>query len=131
MRMSIPRALPRLALAAALGLLAAGCAGTVDAGPALAAGAASVEAAQAAGPEGIANRQLGAARAKLERAELLQRGGNGVDALRLAEQADLDAQLARATAGTERSQRSADAAQAALDALRAQLAPRPADAPAR
>lgn len=119
------------ALAAALALLAAGCAGTVDPGHALAAGAASVEAAQAAGPEGIATRQLGAARAKLERAELLQRGGNGADARRLAEQADLDAQLARATAGAERSQRNADAAQAELEALRAQHTPRAADVPAR
>lgn len=109
------------AAGAAVAALGAGCASGPDPAPALAAGAASLEAARAAGAADYAAAPLDAARAKLERARLLARSGRSGDneqALRLAQQADLDAQLARALAGAERSQRAVGEVDASLRTLR-------------
>lgn len=130
--MAVPRRFLAPAAGTALALLA-GCAGQrVDPAPALAAGAASVEAAWAAGAPEFARWQLAIARAKLDRAQLLAQGGDNVQALRLAEQAGLDAQLARASAGAQRSRDAAAQAEAALQATREQIdATPPATAPVR
>ena len=123
------RTLNRWAVAgAAMAALAAGCASRPDPAPALAAGAASVEAARAAGAADYAAAPLDAARAKLERAKLLAQRGDTEQALRLAQQADLDAQLARALAGAERSQRAVGEVDAALRTLRRETE-RPAPPP--
>jgi hypothetical protein len=101
--------------------LAAACSSTPPAEPALAAGAASLEAARSAGAPEYAAPQLDAARTKLDRARALAQAGNRRDAIRMAEQADVDAQLARATAGSERSRRAVAEVEASLRSLRDEL----------
>lgn len=128
-------ALRRFLAAAAIAALALlpGCASQhVDPAPALAAGAASVEAAWAAGAPEFAPGPLATARAKLQRAQLRAQGGDNAEALRLAEQAGLDAQLARASAEAQRSRNAAAQAEDVLRALRAQIdATPPTTAPVR
>lgn len=102
--------------------LAAACSSTPPAEPALAAGAASLEAARSAGAPEYAAPQLDAARTKLDRARVAAQAGNRREAIRLAEQADVDAQLARATAASERSRRAVAEVEASLRGLREELA---------
>jgi hypothetical protein len=81
------------------------CSSTPSPEPALAAGTASVEAARSSGAPELASVEINNARSKLEKARLLAQAGKQKEAIRMAEQADVDAQLARARAGSERSMR--------------------------
>lgn len=117
--------LPRWAAPAAA-LLLAGALGACaskspPAEPALAAGATAVETARSAGAPEFAAGELNTARTKLERARALAQSGNQKEALRLAEQAAVDAELARAVAASERSRRSAAELDASLRTLREEL----------
>lgn len=127
-----------------LGTLAlAACSSTPSADPALAAGAASVEAARAAGAPELAPVEMGSALTRLERARALANAGQREDAMRWAEQAQADALLARARADSERSRRALEQVQASTRSLREELArpsppsavpqqaPSPAAAPTR
>lgn len=104
----------------------AGCASPPPAGPAIAAGAASVDAASAAGAPELAAPEINDARNKLERARALAAAGNEVEAKRLAEEADAQAQLAGAKAGSERSRRAVAEVEASLQTLRDELGRRQA-----
>lgn len=112
--------LPALLAAALLGA----CAHSQPPAPFIAAGTASIEAARASGAPELAPVALNEARVKLQRAQALAQAGNGQDAVRLAQQADVDAQLARAQAGAERSRRSAAEIEAGLQVLQDELARR-------
>jgi hypothetical protein len=112
--------LPALLVAGLLGA----CAHSQPPAPFIAAGAASIEAARASGAPELAPVALNEARAKLQRAQALAQAGNRGDAVRLAQQADVDAQLARAQAGAERSRRSAAEVEAGLQVLQDELARR-------
>ncbi len=102
------------------GALAA-CAGTPQSAPFIAASTASIDAARAAGASELAPVPLDDARAKLQQAQALAQSGRNEDAIRLAQQADVDAQLARARAGAERSRRSAAEVDASLQVLQDEL----------
>lgn len=102
-------------------VLVAACSSKPPVEPALAASGASLEAARAAGADDLAAVELQQARNKLERARAFAQAGDARSAIRLAEQADADAQLARAQAASERSRRSVDEVQANLRALREEL----------
>jgi multidrug resistance efflux pump len=90
-----------LAAASALGACASPA---PPAAPGLAAGNASLEAARSAGAPEYAAAEYEMARTKLDRARALAATGDGAAALRLAEQAEADAQLARARASSQRAQ---------------------------
>lgn len=107
----------------AAGLLGA-CAHSPPPAPVIAAGAASIEAARASGAPELAPVALNEARVKLQRAQALAQAGKEQDAVRLAQQADADAQLARAQAAAERSRRSAAEVEAGLQVLQDELARR-------
>lgn len=106
-------------LCAAAGL--GGCASGPPAEPALAAGAASIDAARSSGAPELAAAQLNEARTKLERARALAQVGRNREAIRLAEEAEADAQLARAVAASERSRRAVNEVEASLATLRDEL----------
>jgi len=106
--------------AIALAVLA-GCSSTPPASPALAASAASLEAARSAGAPEFASPELNGAITKLERARTLAQAGNNEAALRWAEQADVDAQLARARTGSERSRRALVEVETSLATLREEI----------
>ena len=108
------------------------CGSTPSAAPSIAAGAASVEAARSAGAPELDAVDLNEARNKLEKARALAVAGDDRAAMRMAEQADVDAQLARAKAGTERSRLAVAELETGLQTLRDELnraaakqAPRP------
>ena len=103
------------------GLLAA-CATQPTATNALAASATAVEVVRYAGEPEYAAAELNAERTKLERARLLAQAGRNLEAIRMAEEADADAQLARAKAAAERSRRAADEVNAGLRTLREEMA---------
>jgi hypothetical protein len=110
------------------GLLALLCAGALAAcasqppvAPALAAGSASLEAARSSGAPELAAAELNEARTKLDRANALAQSGRNSEAIRLAEEADVDAQLARAHAASERSRRAVAEVEASLSTLREEL----------
>lgn len=113
-------ALPALLAAGLLGA----CAHSPSPAPFIAAGTASIEAARASGAPELAPVALNEARVKLQRAQALAQAGNDIDATRLAQQADADAQLARAQAGAERSRRSAAEVEAGLQVLQTELSRR-------
>ncbi|HMC16515.1 MAG TPA: DUF4398 domain-containing protein [Albitalea sp.] len=83
----------------------------------IALGSASIEAAQAAGAEP----ELMLARDKLARAQAAARAGDNVRAMRLAEEADVDAQVARSRIAADKSSRAAAELDASLAALRDEL----------
>lgn len=112
-----PIGLPALLAAGLLGA----CAHSPTPAPFIAAGTASVEAARASGAPELAPVALNEARLKLQRAQALAQAGNNIDAVRLAQQAAVDAQLARAQAGAERSRRSAAEIEAGLLVLQNEL----------
>lgn len=99
----------------------AGCGTTASPAPFIAAGSSSVEAARSAGAPELAATELNDARAKLERARALATAGDEQGATRLAEEADVDAQLARAKAGSERSRRAVTELETGLQLLRDEL----------
>ncbi len=112
--------------------VAAGCGTTESSAPSIAAGAASVEAARSAGAPELDSVNLSEARSKLEKARALAAAGDERGALRMAEQADVDAQLARTKAGSERSRLAVTELETGLQTLRDELnraaakqAPRP------
>ena len=112
--------------------VAAGCGTTESSAPSIAAGAASVEAARSAGAPELDAVNLSEARSTLEKARALAAVGDDRGALRMAEQADVDAQLARAKAGSERSRLAVTELETGLQTLRDELnraaakqAPRP------
>jgi len=109
---------------ASLALVA--CASAPSAAPALAASAASVEAARAANAAELAAVDMNAAREKLQRARALAQNGQPREAISLAEQADVDAQLARARAGSERARLAVAEVDQGLRVLREELARTPA-----
>ena len=115
--------LPALLGACALaGLsLISGCATPVSSAPSIAAGAASVEAARSAGAPELDAIDLNEARSKLEKARALAAAGDDRGAMRMAEQADVDAQLARAKAGSERSRLAVTELENGLQTLRDEL----------
>ena len=84
-------------------------------------GKASVEAAQTAGAAELAPVELNMARDKLGQATLAMRDKKYIEARRLAEQADADAQVARTKATAERSRKAAEEVSASLRTLRQQL----------
>lgn len=111
----------------------AGCSSPPRPNAQLAVGAASVEAAQAAGASEGAQIDLNSAQVKLSRAQAAERAGDRVLARRLAEEADADAQVARSRADAEKSRKAADEIDASLRTLRQELnrpAGRPGTAPA-
>ena len=108
----------------------AACSSGPPTAPALSASEASIESARSAGAPELAAAELNNARGKLERARVLAQDGRNVEAIRMAEQADADAQLARARASSERSQRALAEVEASLRTLREELARPPAAAPA-
>ncbi len=99
----------------------AGCATPVSSAPSIAAGAASVEAARSAGAPELDAVDLSEARSKLEKARALAAAGDDRGAMRMAEQADVDAQLARAKAGSERSRLAVTELETGLQTLRDEL----------
>ncbi len=118
----------RLAAALAAAALLIGCASDPNAAPAITAGAAAFETARSSGAPEYAASELDQARGKLERARALAQAGKNREAIRMAEQAELDSQLARATAGSERSTRALNEVEASLRSLREELS-RAATAP--
>jgi len=88
---------------------------------ALAAGGAAFDAARAAGAAELAPQPLQQAQTKLARARALAQAGDQQGARRLAEQALVDAQLARAQSASERSRRAAEEVQASLRSLREEM----------
>lgn len=87
----------------------------------LAVGKASIEAAQTAGAAELAPVELNMARDKLGQANAALHEKKYVEARRLAEQADADAQVARSKATAERSRKAAEEVSASLRTLRQQL----------
>lgn len=108
------------ALLAAAALLGA-CASDPPTAPSLTAGAAALDTARSSGAPEYAAADLDAARSKLERARTLAATGHAREAVRMAEQAEVDAQYARAAAGTERSTRALNEVEASLRSLREEL----------
>ena len=109
----------RLAPFVVLAALAA-CSSPPPAAPSIAAGAASVNAAVAQDAPALAANEVGNARDKLERARMMAKS-DPRGAARLAEEADVDAQLAAAKARTERARRAASEVEAGVQTLRDEL----------
>ncbi len=118
--------LPASAIVVAAALTLGACASKPPAEPAIASATASVDAARASGASELAAVELNSARSKLDRARALAQSGDTRAAMRLAEEADVEAQLARAKAGSERSRRAVAELDASLQTLREELAGRPA-----
>lgn len=127
---SRPAAAGSLLLVAAL---AAGCAGDRPvAREQLAAGQSQVEAAiaaTAAAPD-LSVAEMATARDKLDKARAAQRARDWESAARLAEQAAIDAEVARAKIGADKSRKAASEIDASLATLREELNRQPAGAAA-
>jgi hypothetical protein len=89
----------------------------------------SVQRAEQAGATELAPVELSTARDKLQRAEQAAQNHQGQNATRLADQANVDAQLAEATAREHKSHRADMELQASLQALRQESAHDPAAPP--
>ena len=116
------RCTPTLAAAAALALalLLAACVSPVPSEQ-IALGSAAVDAARAAGAEQHAGPEFATARQKLENARTQVGFGDNVQARWLAEEAEVDAQVALSRAAAQRSQLAAAEVEAGLRALREAL----------
>jgi hypothetical protein len=110
-----------LLAAALLAGTLAGCSSTSASKQQLALGSASIEAAQGAGAGEPGMPDLAQARDKLARAEAAARSGDKVKAARLAEEADVDAQVARTKATSEKSRKAAAELDAGIAALREEM----------
>jgi chromosome segregation ATPase len=125
-----------IGLAAASGAVAvlalAACASNPVPDEKIAVAHASLQHAEQAGAQQAAPVEMQSANEKLQRAEDAARKHKGQDAIALADQANVDAQLAEATAQQKRAQQAASQLDQSLAALRqqAQSAPPPAPAPA-
>jgi hypothetical protein len=89
----------------------------------------SVQRAEQAGATELAPVELSTARDKLQRAEQAAQNHEGQNATRLADQANVDAQLAEATAREHKSHRADMELEASLQALRQESAHDPAPPP--
>ncbi len=101
-------------------LLLGACASAPPAAPSIAAGNASVNAAVAADAPELSATEINDARNKLDRARAMA-ASDPVAATRLAEEADVDAQLASAKARTEKARRAVAELEAGLQTLRDEL----------
>lgn len=118
MRMQKDNRLTGAMLIIALGVGAAGCASTPIPNEKVAVAKASVQRAEQAGAVELAPVEMQAARDKLARAEKAMADKDAQPATQLAEQANLDAQLAEATAQEHRSHKAATELDASLQTLR-------------
>lgn len=110
------------ALAAAL-ILVGGCAGTPEApDQALARAEVGIENAERSGARQFATDELDAAREKLTRARAAVDQEDMLAARRYAEQAEVDAELAAATARNYKAQESADELDRSIEVLREEIA---------
>jgi hypothetical protein len=103
---------------AAIALCVAGCVTTPVPNEKLAVAKSSVQRAEQAGAPELAPVEMAAARDKLARAEKAAADRDALPATQLAEQANVDAQLAEATAQQQRSRKAAMEFDASLQALR-------------
>lgn len=106
------------AMIATLVAALAGCASTPVPNEKLAVARASVQRAEQAGAPELAPVELSTAREKLGRAEKAAANHDEEPATMLAEQADVDAQLAEATSNQQRSHKAAMEFDASMQALR-------------
>jgi Domain of unknown function (DUF4398) len=106
------------ALCAAIVLSAAGCATTPVPNEKIAVAKSSVQRAEQSGAPELAPVEMAAARDKLARAEKAAADHDALPATQLAEQANVDAQLAEATAQEQHSRKAATEFDANLQALR-------------
>jgi alpha-D-ribose 1-methylphosphonate 5-triphosphate synthase subunit PhnG len=111
-------ALKSAALGAVLLAAAAGCATSPVPDEKIAVAKASVQRAEQSGAPELAPVEMAQARDKLARAQTAAADRNLQPATELAEQADLDAQVAEATAQEKKSQQAAQQLEASLQALR-------------
>ncbi len=122
----MPRDLDSRALALAVALttgsmLAACSTGKVPAAEQLGATRASVEAAQMAGATDDASPEMAKAREKLAQADAASRAKDNVRARHLAEEAEVDALVARSKMAADRSQKAAAELDAGLATLRDEM----------
>jgi hypothetical protein len=106
------------ALCAAIALSAAGCVTTPVPNEKIAVAKSSVQRAEQSGAPELAPVEMAAARDKLTRAEKAAADHDARPATELAEQANVDAQLAEATAQEQHSRKAATEFDASLQALR-------------
>lgn len=111
------------AVGCAAAAMAAGCASTPVPNEQIAVAKDSVQRAEQAGAPQFAPVELAAARDKLARAEKAVIDGKKAPATDLAEQANIDAQLAEATADSQKSHKAAAEFDASMQALRSASAP--------
>jgi len=107
-----------LAASALMGLIAAGCASTPIPDEKIAVAKDSVHRAEQAGAPELAPVELATARDKLARAEKAAADHDANPATMLAEQANVDAQLAEATANEQRAHKASMEFDASMRALR-------------
>jgi Domain of unknown function (DUF4398) len=105
-------------LGAAIAVSVAGCASTPIPNEKIAVAKASVQRAEQSGAPELAPVQMATARDKLARAEKAAAERNAQPATELAEQANVDAQVAEATAQENRSHKAATEFDASMQALR-------------
>ena len=105
-------------LCAAIALSVAGCASTPVPNEKIAVARSSVQRAEQSGAPEFAPVEMAAARDKLARAEKALASRDELPATQLAEQANVDAQLAEATAQEHRSHKAATEFDASMQALR-------------
>lgn len=111
-----------LAVALAAGSMLAACStGKVPAAEQLGATRASVEAAQVAGATDDASPEMAKAREKLAQADAASRAKDNVRARHLAEEAEVDALVARSKMAADRSQKAAAELDAGLATLRDEM----------
>jgi hypothetical protein len=118
MQRKAPGLIKGAGLGAAMALIAGGCVTTPVPNEQLAVAKSSVQRAEQAGAPEFAPVEMAAARDKLTRAERAAADHDARPATLLAEQANVDAQLAEATAQEQRSRKAAMEADANLQALR-------------
>ena len=118
------------AACAALALGLAACASSPIPSEKIAVAKASVQHAEQSGAAQLAPVELSTARDKLQRAEKAAADHDAQPATMLAEQADIDAQVAEATAQRHRAHQAATELDASLKALREQSQTQPQPAPA-
>ncbi len=105
----------------AASLVAAACTINPPAGEPIGAGRSAIETARAAGADDASIPEMTLARDKLARAEAASRANDPVRAQRLAEEATVDAQVARARIAADKSRKAAAEVDATLAALREEM----------
>jgi hypothetical protein len=122
MKSEISKLLKSAAIGAAVVVGLAGCASTPVPNEKIAVAKASVQRAEQSGAPEFAPVELAAARDKLSRAEKAAADHDARPANMLAEQANIDAQLAEATATQQRSHKAATEFDVSMQALRQESA---------